>query len=72
MQDIIKEFQEEYENGKRILMKKMAKEQVFETMDVEEFCFWKALLKMLDVSENLIIAQANTIDEINKKLDRRD
>lgn len=71
MQDIIKEFQEEYENAKKEMTKVLSCYVDFQSMSTGEFATIKMMLNLLDVSERLIIAQAETIDTINKKLDRR-
>lgn len=71
MQDIIKEFQEEYENAKKEMTKVLFYNVDFQSMSTEEFAAIKMMLNLLDVSEKLMIAQAETINTINKKLDRR-
>ena len=71
MQDIIKEFQEEYENAKKEMAKALFYNADFQSLSTEEYAAIKTMLNLLDVSERFIIAQAETIDEINKKLDRR-
>lgn len=70
MEKIIREFKEEFEKAKQMMMKMMCEEGMLEGMNEDAFHAMQTMLKLMNVSLELTVKQAETINEINEKLDR--
>ena len=68
MEAIIKKFEEEMENAKRLTLVAMCDEGMFDELPDSIAQMMWSMLRLINVSTELTVAQARTIDEINNKL----
>ena len=69
MENTIKAFEEQMKETKAELMKMIPVDELI-NMDSDAFIAIQKMLKLADTSMKLVVEQAQTIDEINTKLDR--